>query len=237
MLRGEAAPTPLAIGDVMLALGDSIAAGIGAPHASEGCMALLAARLRALEPALRLVNLAVPGESSDSLIGEGGQLDRAEAVISAAAAAGERIGPVTLSVGGNDILEAALHGDEVALRRLDANLTVILDRLGTALDAAGVDLVEVACVQTVYNPFEALRDGRGPTADELAPRRAARGGFNRVIRALAVRTGVRLADVAGAFRGRAAELTWVCSGDIHPTARGHGVIAGTYVEAGGWDLP
>jgi lysophospholipase L1-like esterase len=237
MLRGEVAPTPLAVGDVMLALGDSIAAGIGAPHASEGCMAVLAARLRPLEPALRLVNLAVPGESSDSLVGDGGQLERAEAVISAAAAAGKRIGPLTLSVGGNDILEAALHGDDEALRRLDANLAVILDRLGAALDATGVDLVEVACVQTVYNPFEGLRDGRGPTADELAPRRAARGGFNRVIRATAARTGVRLADVAGAFRGRAAELTWVGSGDIHPTASGHGVIARTYLDAGGWELP
>ena len=218
----------------MLALGDSVAAGIGAGHVSEGCMWLLADRLRALQPDLELVHLAVPSESSASMLAPGGQLDRAEAAIAAAVEAGRSVGPVALSIGGNDVMEAALVGDDEALRQLDDNLATILHRLDAALRAGGRRLAEVAAVQTIYNPFEALP---ADDADLMAPRRASRTGFNAAIRRIAQNFGVRVVDVSALFRGRSLELTWVRTGDMHPTGEGHALIAEEYLRVGGWSLP
>jgi lysophospholipase L1-like esterase len=218
----------------MLVLGDSIAAGIGAPHVSLGCMALLRDRLLACFPGLEMVNLAHPGESSSSLVRPGGQLDRALEVISEVTRRGGRVAPVLLSVGGNDAMEASTWGEDEAAVRLRRNLAGVLGRLDHALRRAGSLLSGSACLQTVYNPFEPV-PGAAPDADELAPRRAHRAFHNRELRVAAARFAIDIADVATAFRGRAAQLTWVRSGDVHPSADGHEVIAQTYLEACGWD--
>jgi len=225
---------PLFVGDLMLALGDSIAAGIGAGHVTEGCMWLLAGELRRLQPGIELAHLAVPSESSTSMLECGGQLERAEAAIARAVREGRSVGPVALSIGGNDIMEAAPIGDEAALAQLDENLALILRRLDAALRPGGQRLADVAAVQTVYNPFEAL-----PTddADLMAPRRAARTGFNAVIRRVAQNMAVRVVDVSALFRGRSLQLTWVRTGDMHPTGEGHELIAAEYLRVGGWPLP
>ena len=217
----------------MVALGDSIAAGIGAGHVSEGCMWLLAERLRTLRPELELAFLAIPSESSTSMLQPGGQLDRAERVIAESLAAGRSVGPITLSVGGNDILVGALLGHDEALRLFEQNLEAILRRLASALRPGGRPLAEVAAVQTVYNPFEALPPDE---AALMAPHRSDRGGFNAAIRRLCGNAGVRVADVAGLFRGRSMELTWIRTGDIHPTGEGHAAIAEEYLRTGGWDV-
>ncbi len=232
MRDADSEPVPLVLGDVMLALGDSIAAGIGAGHVSEGCMWLLADRLRRLRPALEFHHLAVPSESSASMLHPGGQLDRAEQVIADAAAAGRVVGPVAISVGGNDIMEAALIGDDEALRQLEENLAVILRRLDAALRVGGQSIATAGAVQTVYNPFEALP---ADDADMMAPRRASRSGYNAVIRRVAQNMGVRVVDVSSLFRGRTLELTWVRTGDIHPTGEGHALIAAEYLRVGGWE--
>ena len=223
-------PSPVC--DVMLSLGDSISAGIGAGHVSEGCMALLAAHLRRDHPALDHLNLSVPGESSTTMLHPGGQLDRAEAAIARTLEGGAAVGPLTVSIGGNDALEAALVGEEDARRRLAANLETILGRLEAALSPR--PLAGIACLMTFYNPFERgenAPDHESPGADLLAPRRARGGGFNRVIREAAWRRGLRLVDIAGSFRGRALELTWVGSGDIHPNSHGHEEIARAHLAA------
>jgi len=231
--RADADSTPLHLGDVMVALGDSITAGIGAAHVSEGCMWLLADRLRRLRPDLEFEHLAVPSESSASMLAPGGQLERAESVIAAAVARGRSVGPIAVSIGGNDIMEAALVGDDEALRQLEDNLGVILRRLDAALHHGGQSIDEVCAVQTVYNAFEGLPPD---SADLMAPRRASRSGFNAAIRRVAQNTGVRVVDVASVFRGRAMELTWVRTGDMHPTGEGHELIAAEYLRAGGWEI-
>lgn len=228
------AGAPAAVGSVLLALGDSIAAGIGASHVSNGCMAVFAHALRARVSGLALVNLAIPGESSASMLLPSGQLERAEEVIAAVARSGGGVGPLALCIGGNDIMEAAVLGDEEALRQFEANVGVILGRLEAALRATGSSLAEIGCIATVYNPFEpdAIDGGNhGAEAHSMAPRRATRGGFNRVVRNAAAARGIRLIEVSGMFRGRCAELTWVRSGDIHPTDEGHALIAEAYLEA------
>jgi lysophospholipase L1-like esterase len=223
----------------MLGLGDSIAAGIGAPHVSEGYLPVLGLRLATRCPGLTVVNLAVPGETSTSMLAAGGQVDRAEALIAEVGRDGGSIGPITLSIGGNDVMEAASVGDEMAMSQLARNLDAVLRRLDTALRGIGSELSGTTCLQTVYNPFELVGADGEPLpavdADAMAPRRSTRGGHNRIIRAAAVRWGIDLADVARIFRGRVRELTWVCSGDIHPSARGHAVIADAYVAACGWE--
>jgi len=229
---GAAEVAPAAIGTVLLALGDSIAAGIGASHVSCGCMGVLATALRERAPDLALLNLAVPGESSQTMVAPGGQLERAEAAIAEVARDGGSIGPLALCIGGNDVMEAAVLGDDEALRQFEENLGVVVARLDAALRSAGSSLTEVGCIQTVYNPFEpdAVEGGRdGPGAQLMAPRRAGRGGYNRIIRRAAAGSGLRLVEVARGFRGRCAELTWVRSGDIHPTDVGHGLIAAAYL--------
>jgi len=85
---GAAMATPMPVGTVLLALGDSIAAGIGASHVSSGCMSVLGDMLRARTDGLALVNLAIPGESSASMLLPSGQLERAEELIAAVAPAG-----------------------------------------------------------------------------------------------------------------------------------------------------
>jgi lysophospholipase L1-like esterase len=218
----------------MLALGDSIAAGIGACHVTEGCMVLLAQRLRRLRPRLELAHLAIPSESSASMLAPGGQMERAEQAIAGAVRQGRSVGPIALSIGGNDVMEAALLGDDEALRQLEENLATILRRLDAALRPGGQRLADVAAVQTLYNPFEALP---ADDADLMAPRRAERGGFNAAIRRVAQNMGVRVVDLSSLFRGRSLELTWVRSGDMHPTGDAHALIADEYLRVGGWSLP
>jgi lysophospholipase L1-like esterase len=229
---GAGSVSPAAVGTVLLALGDSIAAGIGASHVTAGCMAVLGTALHQRFSELALINLAIPGESSASMLLPSGQLERAEEVIALVAQSHGRVGPLALCVGGNDIMEAGLLGDDEALRQFEENLGVILSRLDAALRASGSSLVEVGCIQTVYNPFEppAVDGGSdGAAADRMAPRRATRGGYNRVIRAVAAGAGLRVVEVSSQFRGRVAELTWVRSGDIHPTDVGHALIAAAYL--------
>jgi lysophospholipase L1-like esterase len=224
---------PAAIGTILLALGDSIAAGIGASHVTAGCMSVFATTLHERCSEVALINLAIPGESSASMLLPSGQLERAEEVISLVEQSGGRVGPLALCIGGNDIMEAGLLGDDEALRQFEENLGVILTRLDAALRATGSSLVEVGCIQTVYNPFEpdVIEGGsNGAVAHSMAPRRAGRGGFNRIIRNSAAARGMRLVEVSGLFRGRCGELTWVRSGDIHPTDVGHTLIAGAYLE-------
>jgi lysophospholipase L1-like esterase len=228
------AARPLHVGEVMLALGDSIAAGIGAGHVTEGCMWLLAGHLRRLHPDLEFVHLATPSESSASMLQPDGQLDRAETAIAAAVQRGRSIGPIALTIGGNDVMEAALIGDDEALHQLEDNLGVILCRLDAAVRPGGQFLQDMVAVQTVYNPFEALPSD---SADLMAPRRAARTGYNAAIRRVALSMGVRVVDLADVFRGRSLELTWVRTGDIHPTGEGHELIAQEFLRVGGWVLP
>ena len=224
-------PAPLVLGDVMVALGDSIAAGIGAGHVSEGCMWLLADQLRRRNPALELQHLAIPSESSTSMLTAGGQLDRALQVIDDARAQRRSVGPVALSIGGNDNLEAALVGEAEALQRFEENLAAILRRIDAALRRGGQRLADVCAVQTVYNPFEGLPP---ESVHQMAPYRASGTGYNAAIRRVAQNMGVRVCDVASLFRSRTVELTWVRTGDIHPTGAGHQLIAAEYLRVGGW---
>jgi lysophospholipase L1-like esterase len=218
----DATPEPAAVGpgDVYLALGDSVAAGVGAERPGEGgYAAILAGYLDRLTRApIQRLNLAVPGETTDSLLG-GNQLTWALRLLDAAKRNGVRVGPITITVGANDLLRAGSDPDQraLALEGVAVNLDMLLARLEAATrDAAGRPTADLV-VTGYYDPTETPVDVDGSDGWWLAE-------LDRTLAAAATRAGARWVDVAAAFRDREGELTRYPA-DIHPTDAGHRAIA------------
>ena len=226
----DGAPQRLQVADLMVVLGDSIAVGIGAGQVSDGCMAQVAAVLCDRHPGLSMVNLAFPSEGTASMIAPGGQLERAEAAIAQALEQGLRVGPITLSMGANDSIEAATLGEDSAFAAYRANLATVFERLDAAVRPQGSAVGDVLAAQTFYNPFTVCEVEPGlPSPDQLAPRRARHHDFNTVLHAVAAEHGVIVVDVAAAFEGRELSLTWLRTGDIHPNPDGQQVIRDAFL--------
>jgi len=208
-------------GDVAyLALGDSVAAGVGAsPPAERGYPAVLAGYLdRALGRPVRRINLAVPGETTSSLL-DGDQLSRALTAIAAARRSGIRIATITVTIGANDLLRAGrtAAAREDALATVDANLREILGRLRAAIaDKDGRPTTEIVATG-YYDPTDTPPEVEGSDGWWLAR-------LDATIERAAGQSGARWVDVAAAFALEAADLTWYPR-DIHPTEAGHAVIA------------
>src|SRR5574341_100767 len=99
---------------VYLAIGDSIAFGVGAPQPrTEGYVGLVHEALRTSEryrdTGLQLLNLAVPGATTADLLIPGGQVDSALEGIRAGqeGAAGDEVQIISVNIGGNDLLQLA----------------------------------------------------------------------------------------------------------------------------------
>jgi lysophospholipase L1-like esterase len=225
-----APPPPLGRGDIYLALGDSIAAGVGASRPGErGYAALLADYLDHLgDRPIERHNLAVPGETTAGLLA-GGQLDEALSILAAARRDGLRVSPVTLTIGANDLLRAAPDpaSRAAALTDLAGNLRAILERLRLAgADEAGRATADLV-VTGYYDPTGGLATRVGSDAWWLAQMEATIAGEAR-------RAGVPWVDTATRFRDRTAEYTWYPS-DIHPTNAGYRAIADAVWHALGYD--
>jgi lysophospholipase L1-like esterase len=225
-------PTPPpAIGGEYIALGDSVAYGIGAPDPNgQGYAGLFYANyLKRVQPDLLAYrNLAVPGETSSSFLAVSNgksQLQRFQEEIAAAAKAGLRVSPVTLTIGGNDIL--AVEGKsnserEAALARFDTNLSRILSEIKTQIGQA--DLL----VTTYYNPLAYNTGGNDIESDWF--RR-----FDGVIRQRVQEKGAKIVDFTSPVAGNEKNLTWITSNDVHPTPTGHAVLAEAVWQAAGYD--
>src|SRR5713226_8920664 len=90
---------------VYLALGDSLSAGNGASDRNETAFVPLVHK--ALGPNVQLLNLGVPGDTSEDLL-NGGPLDQAITEITQRkndGIAGNEVAVVTLEIGGNDLLK------------------------------------------------------------------------------------------------------------------------------------
>lgn len=221
--------SPAAAGTVYLALGDSVAAGVGAGRpAIAGYVALVHGYLeRQTGRPVELVNLAVPGATTDDLIADG-QLDRAREFFAAARQTGRRANPVTLTIGANDLIRAGAETSarEDALATVATNLRLILGNLAAAVGAtpAPPDLV----VTTYYDP-----SGTDPTLPGTDGWWIAR--LNDVIAREAAAAGARTADVAERFRAAGSGLTRYPS-DVHPTDAGHQAIADEVWRTLGYDV-
>ncbi|BBL79396.1 hypothetical protein RxyAA322_12500 [Rubrobacter xylanophilus] len=206
----HAAQPPLAY----LSLGDSLAVGVGSSDPPErGYAPLYEARLeRETGREVNLVQLGVSGETSESFIGsypdpDESQLARAEAFLQRNPGA-----LVTLSLGGNDLLQAPPRRRREAVERFGENLGRILHTLRRASDPP-----PRITVLLLYSP-----NPESP-ADGWISR------MNAEILNRATRHGVAVANTPQSFRGR--EREYLRPGDIHPTDAGHRAIARSLARA------
>ncbi len=233
-------------GGLYIALGDSLSAGIGASDAGRSFVGLVHA---SLGPAYELMNLGVPGATSQDLL-NGGKLDQAVQEITQRKAdsnPNNKVRLVTLEIGGNDLLSIYFGlvqtGDcpDVATslqktRCVDAlrsaldgfrpNLTAALDRLRQADPSLRIMLL------TLYNPF-----GYVPGLAELSdlslegkPNTPFPEGLNDVIRDVARgRDDVTVVDLYPLFQGRTPGL--ISPDRIHPNDAGYNVMADAVIAA------
>jgi lysophospholipase L1-like esterase len=222
---------------VVLALGDSLAAGAGVTDLRDSYASRFHRAVEARDGATYgLRNLGVAGETSASLVRDG-QLDRAEAVLASPAAA-----YVTLDIGANDLLghllspdceadlRAAACQERVAatLETYRTDLAVALDRLVAAAGDAPVVLL------TAYNPFSLVLSAGSPGPQE-AESSAMLARLNDVAADVAGARGVLVADGFTPLQGTTAATTHMLDPvpDIHPNAAGHDVLATALFRAVG----
>ncbi len=217
--------TPTGAGDMYLGLGDSLAAGWNA-EPGKGYVERLGAHLQQLKPGLVVHNIAVPGETSVSFDAQ--QLPAALRLIKAQQAAGKRVSPITLTIGGNDARNAERRPDaerHQVIDRVNKNLTAALDQLLAATRAAGGGRGADIVVMTYYNPWGGdPKDSKSPAywAEEL----------NKAIIAAAKAHGVAIADGFTPFEdGKAWTLTYITNGDVHANNAGHQILADQFWQA------
>jgi lysophospholipase L1-like esterase len=224
--RIPVAYAPLGPGDTYLALGDSLAAGWTVGDPSESYVGRIATQLKSSKPDIDIRNLSVPGETSGSF--RSGQLQAATEFIRQEQAAGRRVSPITLDIGGNDA--NAVRGADDATRtrtikRVQDNLGVILDELLVASRSPSGDRTADVVVMNYYNPYG------GDPADQTSPAYWS-DQLNQAIARAAADRGIPVADVASEFGGGLAyRYTYIVTGDIHANADGHRVIASEFWEA------
>lgn len=240
-----AQPVPAAAKEApaYVAIGDSIAYGIGASIPEEGgYVALTYDALRKSDRyqrrGLDLLHLGVPGATSSDLLLPGGQLERALTEISErqedASSSDDNVEIFTVNIGGNDVLalatpdspcvadplsEECLDRFEVMQEALEDNLAEVLERLREAAPKADIIVLDL------YSPLS----GRGGAPDIIAD--FAVSQINAVTARVTSRPelNAKLASVYPLFRGRADEF--IAGDAIHPNDDGHAVIAEVVLAA------
>lgn len=227
---GAAAPPPTGPGDIYVALGDSLAAGWITSKPEDAYVARIAASLRQIKP-VELRNFAVPGETSASLLRT--QLPQALTYIKQQQAAGKRISPITLDIGGNDARAVERASQQVRQQTIDtigANIGKALDQLIAATTVRGQRTADIA-IMTYYNPYP------GDAADQTTNAYWS-AQLNRAIERAAQQRGVKVADVASAFEGgKVYRYTYITTGDVHANSDGHALIAQRFLQALNYTKP
>ncbi|HEY0602709.1 MAG TPA: SGNH/GDSL hydrolase family protein [Herpetosiphonaceae bacterium] len=221
--------SPTGPGDVYLALGDSLAAGFIVDQPEDAYVARIAAELQQ-QRAIEVRNLAIPGETSGSFLRR--QLPQALAFIREQRAAGKRVSPITLDIGGNDAraVESASNEERRrAIATIEANIGSALDQL---IDATSTRLGQHAAdiaIMTYYNPYP------GDPTDEDSPAYWS-AQLNAAIIRVASERGVAVAHVEEPFAGgNVYRYTYIAAGDIHANSDGHRLIAEQFVQALGYE--
>ena len=223
-----------------VALGDSVAAGVGAATPSGGYVPLLRDRLaeqlgcaRAQAPGcpLELADLAVSGATTSTLLRD--QLPQAVRLLQGDA----DVRLVTVTVGGNDVfgpvLQACALAPEAPACRTQVaaavdGVGVAVGRVLDALEAASAD-VPVA-VMTYYDPLPACRlASLSPLAEQVLEGVGEQRGLNDALRAAAQEHGAVVVETADRLE---APQDFVGGLDcLHPSASGHEAIAEAFAEA------
>jgi acyl-CoA thioesterase I len=217
--------TPMYIGGEYMALGDSIAYGLGAPSPNtQGYTGTFYyTYLKRVRPDLLYFrSLGVAAETSTSFfdgdsrgLGES-QYQRMLKTFETAATNGRIVSPITVTLGGNDMLEARNKSSaekQAALEEFTLNFTRLLDEL-----KARADPKATIFVTTYYNPYAVSTFGLDADTDWVIR-------FNKTISDLATARGMRLVDFFEPIFGKEAENTWINVGDIHPNKTGYTLLA------------
>ena len=199
-----------------LALGDSLAAGYGAVPATQGYVYLLYQGGAFDKPTNTIfADAAVSGATSGDVLKY--QVPQAVDIFVPHV--------VTISVGGNDLLQILNDPTDPAkaqqvLATFQANLAQILGTLRARLPAARI------IIGNQYDIPEITSQVPGG-AQVIA-------AFNQIIAGVAQATGVQVADVFGAFQGRTGLLLIERHNaglQVHPTNAGYRVMAGAFEAA------
>jgi lysophospholipase L1-like esterase len=238
--------------DSYLALGDSVAAGQGAREPDRfGYVGLFQRSFQAdHQRNERFANLAVPGESSATFLGN--QMARALETINDP---DTNVQVVTLTLGANDFLPpvitepCASDPEDVAcqlavataLTTFSGNYLAILAQLDIALaQDPGEGRI---LVTTYYNPFDGTGDPReGPVDAVLLGSDGAvdcganlgdliKVGLNDITTCVGGLMGAEIVDIHPLFKDAAPALTHIAEGDIHPNNDGHRAIADAVIAA------
>jgi lysophospholipase L1-like esterase len=216
---------PAGPGAVYVALGDSLAAGFTVDQPEDAYVARIAAALRQAQP-IEVRNFAVPGETSVSLLRR--QLPQALAYIKEQRAAGKRVSPITLDIGGNDaqaVQSASNEQRRQTIAMIEANIGSALDQLIDATSSGFGERTADIAIMTYYNPYP------GDPADQSS-RAYWSTQLNAAITRAATARGVAVADVAGAFAGgNVYRYTYIAAGDVHANSDGHRLIAERFLQA------
>ena len=229
-----------------IALGDSLAWGDGASVPERnGYVPRLATYLRGAPhgDADTLVNLAVRGATTGDLLA--GQLPDALALIADPAT---DTSVVTLSIGGNDLLDLINDPSDpclvdisspacqqllfLAMNGVATNMPIILSSLQAALaDDPGSDSVLVLLPYNAFSgtghPLEAViaQVMRGPDLAFDCTVNPQTFGLDDILGCTALATGGLAVDVYPLFEGRTFELTHMAEGfNVHPNDDGYAVI-------------
>jgi lysophospholipase L1-like esterase len=254
-----------------LALGDSLSQGVQPDAAGtsvptgQGYPDQVYAVLHRSQPALRLVKLGCPGETTATMIRGGicryhGGSQLAAAVAFLNAHRGHVV-LVTIDIGANDPEDCGTSAGLRAITAcLETNLPDAIGNLGTILyrlrTAAGPDVRFVG--MSYYLPALAeWRQGTTGQAVAWVSERAA-AGYNDLLDRAYTASGVRVANVFGAFEtsdfgnqvavpgvgtvprnvARICQWTWACASpprgpNQHANQAGYGVIAQAFLSAAG----
>ncbi len=223
--------------EIYLALGDSLAANVGAARPQDGYVSRFHSYLeRQTGRTLGLLNLGVSGESSISITKR--QLPDALAEIERRKNDGDpntRVSFLTIDLGPNDLLshlgsedcqrilrdEACNARADAAVEAFEENFSQIVASLASALEP-GAEFY----IMTMYNPFNF---GIGIPFETFTNGVAQR--MNAVIRAIAEAQGATISDPFDLMNGHAASWTHMLSGDIHPNAKGYQALAFSLAQA------
>jgi lysophospholipase L1-like esterase len=242
-----APPVHSAEAPAYLALGDSLAFGVGAANpAAEGYVGLVHFELQNVreyaESGLELENVSEPGATSGDMLEPDGQLDQAIAKIEEREAeTAERddgvdteVDIISIDVGGNDLLSLATPDSPCVvdvtteecrnsitqtLGALQENLATILGRLRAAAPDAQIYVIDL------YNPYSGTGDERELIANVGVQQ------VNGVIGAVTSDENLRaqLVPIYELFIDRGNQ--WIASDGIHPNDAGHRVIAEALMAA------
>jgi lysophospholipase L1-like esterase len=215
LVRQPAAAQP-EIGGLYLALGDSIAAGIGSSLPRERSYPALVHHWLEQESGgtIPFANLAIPGETTESFT-SGGQLQALQREADLASQAGLPLIAVTLSLGGNDLLnlsDAGLAEREAGLERFRVSYRAAAEAVRNVV---GPDTPLI--LTTLYDLTGG--DAAVPYSDAWWVAQ-----FNEVIQNVAGETSSAVVDLREGFQNEIPELTLYPT-DVHPTNRGQLAIA------------